>query len=179
MKASVLVSAGVALVVALLAVAATQLILPRPPAPVEPPSPATLDRAEVGEIVREYLLENPRILEEVIAALEEEQAVAEAEDQRQAIVENREALFESRHGFVAGNPDGDITLVEFFDYNCPYCRQMMPSVMELIEADPELRIVFRDWPVLGEESVNASRVALALKNLAPERFMELLSYSLW
>lgn len=130
-----------------------------------------LDRAEIGEIVRDYMLDNPRLLEEMVAALEDEQFAAEAEAQQQAILDNREALFNSPHGFVAGNPEGDVTLVEFYDYNCPYCRQMTPIVMELVESDPQLRLVLRDWPVLGEQSVEASRVALALKNVAPERFV--------
>lgn len=170
MRTTVLVSAGIALVVALITAVAVQHFLPPSPVQVERPG-TTLDRAEVGEIVREYMLQNPGLLEEMVAALEDEQFAAGAEAQRQAIIDNRDTIFESPHGFVAGNPDGDITLVEFFDYNCPYCRQMTPVVMELVESDPELRVVFRDWPVLGEQSVEASRVALALKNAAPESFL--------
>ena len=171
MTRTVLVAAGVALVVALITVGAVRLLGPDDPPTAEPQTVA-LDRQEVGQIVRDYLLENPGLLEEVIDALEQEQFEAQAHAQRQAIADNRETIFNPDHAFVAGNPDGDITLVEFFDYNCPYCRQMVPILMELIDSDPELRLVLWDWPVLGQQSVEAARVALAVKRLAPESFLE-------
>jgi protein-disulfide isomerase len=86
--------------------------------------------------VREYLLDNPGLLEEVIEALEDSRCRRRTAAQQQVIVENRDALFQSRRSFVAGNPDGDVTLVEFFDFNCSYCRQMLPTLMELIEGNP-------------------------------------------
>ncbi len=182
MMKTVLVSAGVALVVALGAMAVDRaLIAPSQPPAAEPAAgtpeivesaPAELDREEVGQIVRDYLLDNPRLLEEVIDALEQEQAGAQAEAQRAAIVDNRDALLDPPHGYVAGNPEGDVTMVEFFDYNCPYCRQMVPVVMRLIDEDPDLRVILLDWPVLGEESVEASRIAMAVKRVLPDRYLE-------
>src|SRR5690606_18160032 len=73
---------------------------------------------------------------------------------------------------VMGNPEGDATIVEFFDYNCPYCRQMVPVLADLVESDPQLRVILRDWPVLGEESMEAARVAIAVKLTAPDRFLD-------
>lgn len=129
------------------------------------------EREEIGEIIRDYLLENPRILEEVIEALEREQAATEMEAQQQLILEYRDEIFESPDSYVAGNPEGDVTLVEFFDYNCQYCRRMMPVVAELIEEDPELRVVFKDWPVLGEGSTEAARVATAVRLEFPDQYV--------
>lgn len=170
MKQTVLVSAGVALVVAIATVAGMRLVAPSEPAPAV--AAAELDRDQIGGVVRDYLLANPRLLEEVIARLDAEHADAQAAEQQRAIADNYDALTNSQHAFIAGNPDGDVTLIEFFDYNCPYCRQMMPVVMDLIEADPGLRVVFWDWPVLGPESAEASRVAHAVKAEQPERFIE-------
>lgn len=130
------------------------------------------ERAEIERIVRDYLLANPGLLEEMIELLEAEQATAQVDRQRQAIADNSDALFRSPRAAVVGDPDGDVTLVEFFDYNCPHCQRMTPEVAALIEADPELRLVLKQWPVLGGESVEAAEVAVAVSRAAPDSFYE-------
>ena len=77
--------------------------------------------------------------------------------------ELREALERDRNAIVLGNPDGNVTLTEFFDYNCPFCKKLVPAVQRLIGADPQLRVVFREWPVFGEGSDFAARAALAAR----------------
>jgi protein-disulfide isomerase len=121
-------------------------------------------RQEIGGIVREYLLKNPEILQEVMAELEKRQADAQRTAQSSALKETRQAVLNAPHSYVVGNPSGDVTLVEFFDYNCGYCKRALGDVRTMAKADPKLRVVLKDFPVLGPDSVEASRVALAVKN---------------
>lgn len=121
-------------------------------------------RQAIGEIVRDYLMKNPEVLTEVIAELEKRSAEAQRVSQAGALKETRQTLLNSPHSLVVGNPAGDVTLVEFFDYNCGYCKKALADVRALAKSDPKLRIVLKDFPVLGPDSVEASRVGLAVKN---------------
>lgn len=116
---------------------------------------------QVEKIVREYLMREPEIIYQALEELQRRQAAAEAERQRVAIVENQPALLSDPASPVGGNPDGDVTLVEFFDYRCAYCRRVVPSLRDLLDEDRDLRVVFKDLPVLGPDSVRAARAALA------------------
>jgi protein-disulfide isomerase len=118
----------------------------------------------IGEIVKEYLLKNPEVLTEVISELEKRQAEAQQVAQAGAVKETKQSLLNAPHSYVVGNPSGDVTLVEFFDYNCGYCKKALSDVQTLMKSDPKLRVVLKDFPVLGPDSVEASRVALAAKN---------------
>jgi protein-disulfide isomerase len=118
----------------------------------------------IGEVVREYLLKNPEVLQEVMAELEKRQAESQRVAQTAAVKENQSALLNAPHSIVAGNPQGDVTMVEFFDYNCGYCKRALSDVRSLVKSDPKLKLVIKDFPVLGPDSVEASRVALAVKN---------------
>ncbi len=118
----------------------------------------------IGEVVKDYLLKNPEVLTEVIAELEKRQSEAQQVAQAGAVKETRQSLLNASHSYVVGNPSGDVTLVEFFDYNCGYCKRALADVQTLMKADPKLRVVLKDFPVLGPDSVEASRVALAVKN---------------
>jgi protein-disulfide isomerase len=117
----------------------------------------------IGEIVKDYLMKNPEVLTEVISELEKRQAEAQQVAQASAVKETKQSLLNAPHSYVVGNPSGDITLVEFFDYNCGYCKKSLPDIQALAKSDPKLRIVLKDFPVLGPDSVEASRVALAVK----------------
>jgi protein-disulfide isomerase len=110
---------------------------------------------------RAYLLDNPEVILDAIGRLEERQQAAEADELKTALRDNAEEIFNSPTSPVMGNPDGDVTIVEFFDYNCPYCRQAMPMLAEAAGADPSLRLVFKVWPILGPGSEDAARLALA------------------
>ncbi|NIX77389.1 DsbA family protein [Microvirga terricola] len=121
-------------------------------------------RQAIGEIVRDYLIKNPEVLQEVIGELEKRQAEAQRVAQAGALKETRQTLLNAPHSFIVGNPSGDVTLVEFFDYNCGYCKRALGDVKTLVKNDPKLRVVLKDFPVLGPDSVEASRVALAARN---------------
>jgi protein-disulfide isomerase len=119
-------------------------------------------RQEIGTIVRDYLMKNPEVLQEVIGELEKRQAVAEADKHMAAISTHKEALFNSKRQVNLGNPQGDITLVEFFDYNCGYCKRALADMLELLKSDQKLRFVLKEFPVLGPGSVEAAQVAVAV-----------------
>ena len=112
--------------------------------------------------IRSYLLENPEVILEVFEILEQRRQMAEAEADAEKVARNRAALLEGAPNPVLGNPNGDVTVVKFSDYRCGYCRAAAPIVEELIESDPNVRVVIREFPILGEESVLAGRIALAV-----------------
>jgi len=130
-------------------------------------------RKAIGEIAREYLLKNPEVLQDVIAELERRRAAEQAQSQADVLRTERDKIFNSPNDYVIGNPQGDVTLVEFLDYNCPYCRKAVLDVKALVKTDPKLRVVLKEFPVLGPQSLEASRVALAAKpQLKGERLLE-------
>ena len=130
------------------------------------------ERQEIEQIVRDYLLANPEIIEEAVNALRAKREAEQAASQAEALEENRELIFDSPHQMVLGNPEGAITLVEFFDYNCGYCRRAVSDMMALIESNPDLRMVMKEFPILSEGSVAAARLSVAVKEKAPERYVE-------
>ena len=120
-------------------------------------------RQAIEAIIKDYLVKNPDVLQEAIAEGERRQQETQKLAQASALKESREALVNSPHGVVVGNVTGDVTMVEFFDYNCGYCRKALSDIQALVKADPKLRVVLKDFPVLGAESLEASKVALAAK----------------
>ncbi|HSE78157.1 MAG TPA: DsbA family protein [Alphaproteobacteria bacterium] len=124
-------------------------------------SPAEVERIE--QVIREYLLRNPEVIIEAVQGLERRQR-ADAQKQAQAqIAQRKDDLLNDPDSPVAGNPNGDVTLVEFFDYRCPYCKQVAPAIFQLIKEDKKLRLVLKEFPILGPESVAAARAALAAR----------------
>ena len=140
---------------------------PAPAAAVTTPAPATQagfstdQKKAIEEIVRNYLVTNPEIFLEAQAALEQKMEKEQAERLKTAIAENAKEIYRDPQGDVAGNPDGDITVVEFFDYNCGYCKRGLGDIVKLIENDPKVRVVFKELPILSKASEEASRVAIA------------------
>ncbi len=122
----------------------------------------TAFRAEV----RAYLLENPEIIMEAVAVLEQRDAQAQAQNDKDLVAANADALFDSDTSWVGGNPEGDITLVEFLDYRCGYCKRAHPEVTSLLEEDGNIRFIVKEFPILGEQSVTASRFAIATRQVA-------------
>src|SRR5882672_10533681 len=109
----------------------------------------TPDQAkEIGTIVREYLLSNPEVLKEVIAEMEKREALADAEKHRKAVADNAAMIYSSPRQITLGNPAGDVTVVEFFDYNCGYCKKAMADMMDLMKGDPKIKFVLKEFPVL-------------------------------
>ncbi len=131
------------------------------------------DAGQVGEIetiVRDYLLTNPEILREVMSALKEKETAERAAKTASAIKKYNDEILSSPANMVLGNPDGDITLVEFFDYNCGYCKRAMPDLTALLETDKNLRVVLKEFPILTEGSVESAKASIAAAN--QDRYLE-------
>src|ERR1051326_2505713 len=143
--------------------AAALLIAVVAAAPARAQSFSDSQRGEIERIVKEYLVAHPEVLQEVIAELEKRQNAAESEKQSAGIRQHKEVLFNSTHQVTLGNPQGDITMVEFFDYNCGYCKRALSDMMQLIKTDPNLKVVLKEYPVLGPGSLEAAQVAVAVR----------------
>jgi len=120
-------------------------------------------REQIGNIIKDYLLAHPEVMQDVMAELEKRQQAAEADKHRTAVAQNKATLLSSPHQVVLGNPLGNVTMVEFFDYNCGYCKHALPDMLTLIKTNPNLKFVLKEFPVLGEGSVEAARVAVAAR----------------
>jgi protein-disulfide isomerase len=142
------------------ALAAVALIVGQPAAAQ---SFSESQRTEIHKIIREYLIANPDLLEEVSAELNKRQAVAEAAKQATGVKKHSDALFNSPRGVTVGNREGDVTFVEFFDYNCGFCKKAMTDMLDLMKSDPKVRVVLKEFPVLGPASVEAAQVAVAVR----------------
>ena len=156
-----LATAMVAAVVAALVTAVTLVVIWRvAPGVVDAPS-ASLDEKKIVGVVHDYLTKNPEILVEMTTELDKRQQAEQASQQEKVISDNADALFRSPLSYSAGNPNGDVTVVEFFDYNCGFCRRALPDLVKLIDSDDKVKVVFKELPIFGEESEAAAKAALA------------------
>jgi len=142
------------------AAAAVLLTLALPVAAQEFSAP---QKSEIERIIKDYLVSHPEVLQEAIAELDKRQAAADLEKARTAVANNAETLFNSSRHVVIGNPKGDVTLVEFFDYNCGFCKRALADMLELLKDDVKLKVVLKEFPVLGPGSVEAAKVAVAVR----------------
>jgi protein-disulfide isomerase len=122
---------------------------------------ADMPQAEFGRRVREYLLDKPEIIAEAMRKLEARQQAVEQSEIKEALKARSDEIFRDPDSPVGGNPEGDVNLVEFFDYNCPYCRQVAPDMMKAEANDAKLRLVYKEFPILGPNSRFAAKAALA------------------
>ncbi len=153
-----LATALVAAVVAALVSAATVLIISRSaPGAVG----SKLEDKAIVDVVHDYLTKNPEILVEMTTELDKRQQAEESAKQQKVIGDSADAIFRSPKSYSAGNPDGDVTVVEFFDYNCGFCKRALPEIVKLIDKDDKVRVVFKELPIFGEESEWAAKAALA------------------
>lgn len=150
-----------------LATAAVALALCGAPAIASAQSFSDTQRGEIQKIIRDYLVTHPEVLEEVSAELSKRQAAAESEKHAAAVVANANLIFNSPRGVTIGNKEGDVTLVEFFDYNCGYCKRAMTDMLDLMKSDPKLKVVLKEFPVLGPTSMEAAQVAVAVRMQDP------------
>lgn len=116
---------------------------------------------EIREIVKDYILENPDIILQALREMERLAAEAEEEERRAAMAAMRDRIFADPMTPVSGNPDGDVTIVEFFDYQCGYCKRMLPAMTAVLEGDPNVRVVWKELPILGEVSRFAAEAGMA------------------
>ncbi|MDB5661401.1 MAG: Disulfide bond formation protein DsbA [Cypionkella sp.] len=121
----------------------------------------TAFRAEV----KAYLLENPEVLMEAMDVLQNRQAKAEVATDKQLVIDHKADLFADAASWVGGNPDGDVTVVEFMDYRCGYCRKAYQEVEDLVKADGNIRLILKEYPILGDASVASARFAIAVRQL--------------
>jgi protein-disulfide isomerase len=124
-------------------------------------------RQQIESIIKEYLVAHPEVVQEVLAAVDKHQKDAEAAQQRATIRANNATLFHSPHQVVLGNPHGKLEVVEFFDYNCGFCKHALPDMVKLLDTNHDLKFVLKEFPVLGEGSVEAARVAVAARMQDP------------
>jgi len=129
-------------------------------------------RGDIETIVRNYLIAHPEVLEEAMTELGKRQAAAETAKHEATIEQNADAIFNSPRGVVLGNKDGDVTFVEFFDYNCGYCKRAMADMLDLLKTDPKLKVVLKEFPVLSEGSVEAAKVAVAVRMQDPKKYLD-------
>ena len=119
---------------------------------------------QIKDLALQAIRENPQIVMEAVAILEAQEDARKADQSVAVLSSRRDVLERDPNAPVLGNVDGDVTIVEFFDYNCPYCKRVKPEIQALMAADPDIRLVYREWPILGEGSVFAARAALAARN---------------
>jgi protein-disulfide isomerase len=144
-------------------------LAPLAPAAADEFTPA--QKQELGPIIRDYLVSHPEVLREAIEALDKHDKEAAQAERQKAVSDRAGPLFSSPFQANVGNPDGGATLVEFFDYNCHYCKGALPDIAKLMKDDPNLKVVLKDFPVLGPGSVEAAQVASAARNQLPgDRF---------
>ena len=132
----------------------------------------SMDKGQIEQIVRNYLLENPELLVEVQTALETRQREAQRIAQTETIRGSSDRIFDAEHDGIVGNPDASVTVVEFFDYNCGYCKRALEDMQAMTAEDSDLRFVLKEFPILGPDSKQAHIVSMAFRALAPEKYAE-------
>lgn len=136
------------------------------------------ERQAFRDEVRAYLLDNPEVIMEAVSVLEDRQAAQAAQDDLELVRVNAEALFNDGYSHVMGNPEGDVTIVEFVDYRCGYCRKAYEEVSELLEKDSNIKLILKEYPILGEDSLNSARFAVSAQQLLGAEAYEKLHHEL-
>ncbi len=124
---------------------------------------STEQRGEIEKIMKDYLVKHPEVLQEALGELEKKQEADESAKHRDSVKQYSDVLFNSPRQVTIGNAQGDVTMVEFFDYNCPYCKRALSDMLDLMKNDPKLKVVLKEFPVLGPGSVEAAQVAVAVR----------------
>jgi len=147
------------------------LALSASPAAAQDSGALTPKQAEaVRKVVRDYLMEHPEVLAESLEALREKMRAQAEADAHKMLEARKDEIFHSAEDPVAGNPKGDVTVVEFFDYNCGFCKQTFDALWDAVKADGKVRLVLKELPILGPDSVFASRIALAARADNPAKY---------
>ena len=149
-------------------------VVPAPAVATAPQEFSSAQTREIENIVKKYLVQHPEVLQEAMEALDKRQKEADADKARTTIKDNKATIFNSNHQVVLGNPQGSVTMVEFFDYNCAFCKRALPDMLDLIKTDPDLKFVLKEFPVLGPGSLEAAHVAVAARMQDPsgKKYME-------
>lgn len=131
----------------------------------------TPEQADLEGAIHQYLLEHPEVIIEAVEVLRAREQADKVAGAREQIELQREALINDPTSPVAGNPEGDVTLVEFFDYHCGYCKRVLGDILVLLDDDANVRIVYKEFPILGPQSVTAARIALAAHRQDPDKYL--------
>ena len=138
----------------------------QPAAAFDPASMTEAEKAAFGEAVRDYIMSNPQVLVEAVNRMEEQRLADESKNDRALVAANRAEIMDDGRSWVGGNPQGDLTMVEFIDYRCGYCRKVAGEVDEVVAKDGNIRLILKEFPILGRDSELASRYAIAVKQTA-------------
>ena len=133
---------------------------------------STSQRAEINKMIEQYIMENPRVILEAVQRMQAQEEEDKLTRAKENLVAYREQLVNDPRAPIGGNPDGDVTIVEFFDYRCGYCKRVSPTVERAVKEDGNVRVVYKEFPILGPESVLAARASLAIWRLAPDKYMD-------
>ena len=125
----------------------------------------------IEKIVHDYLVQHPEVIEEAIQALQQRQQAATAAQQKAAVQAHAKQVFAAPDHVVLGNPKGNVTFVEFFDYNCGYCKHAMGDMLTLLKNDKNLKVLLKEYPILGPGSIEAAKVAVAVRMQAPQKYL--------
>lgn len=139
------------------------------PAPAQEVSDS--EKKKIESIVRDYLVANPEVVVDALRAYESKRQVQAEQAAQAAVSAHRDALERDPTSPSAGNPKGDVTVVEFFDYRCGYCKKVLPTMQEVLKSDPGIRTVFKEFPILGPDSVQAALAAQAVWTIAPDKYL--------
>lgn len=155
----------------LLTAAALMAATALPAAAFDPANMTEPEKAAFGEAVRDYIMSNPNVLIEAVNKMEEQRLADEAKNDKLLVEANKAEIFEDSHSWTGGNASGDLTMVEFIDYRCGYCRKVAAEVDEVVAKDGNIKLILKEFPILGQESELASRYAIAVKQMAgPEAY---------
>jgi protein-disulfide isomerase len=136
------------------------------------PLTSAADKAQIEQIIHDYLVNNPEVLLEVQAALEKKQGEMQKLALEKAIKDSASSIFDASYDGYVGNPDGKVRIVEFFDYNCHFCRGALADMQALVKENKDLRFVLKEFPILGPDSQKATVVSMAFKKLMPEKYAD-------
>ncbi len=130
-------------------------------------------KKQIESVIHDYLMQHPEVVQDAMVELEKRQKDAEKQAREKITLDKASPLYSSKYQMVLGNPKGDVTLVEFFDYNCGYCKKALSDNIKLLDTDKNLRLILKEFPVLGQGSVEASQVAMAARDdMKPEQMMQ-------
>lgn len=150
---------------ALMAASALPLSV-QPAAAFDPASMTEAEKAAFGEAVRDYIMSNPQVLVEAVNRMEAQRLADESKNDKALVAANRAEIMDDGRSWVGGNPQGDLTMVEFIDYRCGYCRKVAGEVDDVVAKDGNIRLILKEFPILGPDSELASRYAIAVKQTA-------------
>jgi protein-disulfide isomerase len=129
-------------------------------------------KAELPKLVEDALMNDPKIIERVVTKLQEVKKKEEQEAAKAAVQKNRDALLKNVDNPSYGPANADVTIVEFFDYHCGYCKHFLPELTKLLDGDKKVRVVFKDFPILSEDSMTAAKAAIAFYRLNKDKFFD-------